>query len=190
MAVELTIVNQWLLPLAFIILGLIASFLFNRAILPLLRKCCFLAKHESFEVVAATSSRYVTLWFILVSFYTAVLFSPLSPPLSNFLKEILFVLAAGSVTLFIAKDATELFELYNRRHEGILHTTSMFNNMIYVLAGIFGALFILQSLGISITLCSPETLDFIYPSLVHGKEEQNRKANSAKNQIHNPLQNQ
>jgi hypothetical protein len=27
-------------------------------------------------------------------------------------------------------------------------------------------------------LCSPETLDFIYPSLVHGKEEQNRKANS------------
>ena len=151
MAVELTIVNQWLLPLAFIILGLIASFLFNRAILPLLRKCCFLAKHESFEVVAATSSRYVTLWFILVSFYIAVLFSPLSPPLSNFLKEILFVLAAGSVTLFIAKDATELFELYNRKHEGILHTTSMFNNMIYVLAGIFGALFILQSLGISIT---------------------------------------
>jgi tetratricopeptide (TPR) repeat protein len=39
-------------------------------------------------------------------------------------------------------------------------------------------------------VCSPETLDFIYPSLVHGNEEQNRKANSAKNQIHNPLQNQ
>jgi len=39
-------------------------------------------------------------------------------------------------------------------------------------------------------MCSPETLDFIYPSLVHGKEEQNRKANSAKNRIHNPLQNQ
>ena len=33
-------------------------------------------------------------------------------------------------------------------------------------------------------VCSPETLDFIYPSLVHGKEEQNRKANSAKNQMH------
>jgi len=39
----------------------------------------------------------------------------------------------------------------------------------------------------SAILCSPETLDFIYPSLVHGKEEQNRKANSSKNQIHNPL---
>jgi len=39
-------------------------------------------------------------------------------------------------------------------------------------------------------VCSPETLDFIYPSLVHGKEEQNRKANFEKNQIHNPLQNQ
>jgi len=27
-------------------------------------------------------------------------------------------------------------------------------------------------------LCSPETFDFIYPSLAHGKEEQNRKVDS------------
>jgi small-conductance mechanosensitive channel len=151
MSFELSILNQWFLPLAYVILGLIAGFIFNRIILPLLRKCCTLAEQEGLEVVAATSNRYITFWFALLGFYMAMLFAPLSPTIGNFLEEILFIMATGSVTLFIAKGASDLFGLYARRREGILRTTSMFKNLIYGFVGIFGALFILQSLGISIT---------------------------------------
>lgn len=42
MSIELSIVDQWFLPLAFVILGLIAGFLFNRTIPPHTEKFCTL----------------------------------------------------------------------------------------------------------------------------------------------------
>jgi small-conductance mechanosensitive channel len=151
MAEELSIIDHWLLPLAFLIAGIVAGFLFKGTILPVLRKCCLLAKQEGLEVVVAASSPYIPLWFALLGIYGSLLFAPTGLTITYFLKELLFVMAAGSLTLFIAKGAGDLFGLYATRKGGILPTTSMFRHLIYGLVGIFGALTILQSLGLSIT---------------------------------------
>ncbi len=148
---KLTIMDRWFFPLAFALLGLFAGWLFKRIALPTLRNCCIRAKQESLEVIAAASRPYITIWFAILGFYCSVLLAPLNPPISIILKDSLFVMAAGSVILFIARSSADLFGLYAKGQEGILRTTSMFKNLIYISVGVFGALFIFQSLGLSIT---------------------------------------
>ncbi len=148
---ELPIVNQWFLPLIFAILGLIAGFLFKKIILPALNKCCNLAKHENLEVVAAVSSPYITPWFAILGFYLSVQLAPIELPIRSILVEALFVIAVGSVILFIARCTADLFGLYTQRRPEIFPSTTMFKNLIYGFVAVVGILFIFQSLGLSIT---------------------------------------
>ena len=148
---EPPIVNQWFLPLIFAILGLIAGLLFQRIILPALRKCCTLEKHEDLEVVASASSPYITPWFVILGFYISAQLAPIEPPIRSVLMEALFVMAVGSIILFIARSIADLFGLYTKRRPEIFPSTTMFRNLIYGLVAAVGILLIFQSLGLSIT---------------------------------------
>jgi small-conductance mechanosensitive channel len=148
---DLLIIGQWSLPLAFAILGLIAGFFFKKIILPGLRKCCTLTRHSDIEVIADASSPYITLWSTIIGFYMAVQYAPLKPPIGNILVEALFVITAVSVILFTAKSTADLFGLYLQKRPENFPRTSMYKNLIYIFVGIVGTLFIFQSLGLSIT---------------------------------------
>lgn len=123
----------------------------KKIILAQLKKIVARTKWESDEVVIVALRGMPILWFVIAGIYGAILSVPMSPSLLTPLQKILLVVVILSVTLVLAKVATGFINLYARRAEGVLPSTSIFANLAKLLVFVIGILIILQSLGISIT---------------------------------------
>jgi small-conductance mechanosensitive channel len=143
--------SDWLWPLIFIVSGLIAGVIFKNLIFPRLRTLASQTKWEGDDIALAIVAKYTTLWFALAGFYAAAIAAPLSESVTIAVKTILFVIAAFSVTIALAKVATELVTQFARKQEGAFQATSMFKLMINSVTLIIGILIILKALRIDIT---------------------------------------
>jgi small-conductance mechanosensitive channel len=76
---------------------------------------------------------------------------PLNPTLLNLAQKALLVIVIFSVTVVLARLAVGFINLYTKRAEGVLPSTTIFINLTKLLIFLIGVLIILQSLGISIT---------------------------------------
>jgi small-conductance mechanosensitive channel len=143
--------THWVLPLALIVGGFFIGLIFERIVLTRLRRIAARTKWEGDEIIINALRGVTTLWFVIAGIYGAIHTFPISPALLDILKKVLLVGVILSATLVLAKIAVGLVNLYSRKAEGLLPSTSIFANLTKLIILLIGVLIILQTLGISIT---------------------------------------
>jgi small-conductance mechanosensitive channel len=139
------------LPLALVGAGLIVGLIFERIVLARLKKAAARTKWEGDEIIIGGLRGITTLWFVIAGVYGAMHTVPMSPSLLGALKKLLLAGIILSVTLVLAKISVGFVNLYSRKTEGMLPSTSIFANLTRLIILLLGALVILQTLGVSIT---------------------------------------
>jgi small-conductance mechanosensitive channel len=143
--------TSWVLPLVLVGAGLIIGVIFERIVLMRLEKIAARTKWEGDEIIIGGLRGMTTFWFVIAGVYAAIHTITISPALLAVLKKVLLVGVIFSVTLVLAKIAVGFVNLYSRKTEGVLPSTSIFANLTKLLILLLGLLIILQTLGISIT---------------------------------------
>jgi small-conductance mechanosensitive channel len=143
--------TQFILPAVFIAGGYLAGLVFEKIILSRLKRLALKTKWEGDEIIIKALRGTTIFWFLLAGTYGAILNISMSSSLFNLIEKILVVIAILSATLFLARIAVGFINLYSRKAEGILPSTSIFSNLTKLLILTLGLLVILQFLGISIT---------------------------------------
>jgi small-conductance mechanosensitive channel len=143
--------TKWLLPVCLVLGGFIVGIIFEKVILSRLKKFAAKTKWEGDEIIVGALKWMTTLWFVIAGIYAAVHTIHLHPTLLNILKKVLISGVILSVTLVASKIAVGFVNLYSKKTEGVLPSTSIFANLTKLLILLLGVLIILQTLGISIT---------------------------------------
>ncbi len=143
--------TQLVLPLIFVLGGVVVGFIVERMIVSGLRKIAAKTKWKGDEIIADALQRATTLWFVLAGVYLATHSIPLNPPFPELIHKALLVIAIVSVTWTSAKIAASFVGLYAEKTEGVLPSTSIFANVTKLLVIGIGVLIMLQSLGVAIT---------------------------------------
>jgi small-conductance mechanosensitive channel len=151
MVYEITLERNWLWPLIFIFSGLISGIIFQKFLLPRLKRMVSQTKWERDDIALDAISKYIILWFALFGFYAAAFTAPISISTFKVIETVLFIVAAFSVTLVLAKIATDFVTFYARKREGVFQATSMFMLIINAVTLIAGILIILKALRIDLT---------------------------------------
>ncbi len=140
---------QWILPIAFILAGLLAGLVGEKVFFKRLK--IFFAKTQipGSEIVFESLHRMTFIWFILAGFFWAVLSAPINTNISTALHKIITIILLLSVTLVLARLTAGFVNLFIRRTEGV--STSLISNVAKVAVLILGILIVLQTVGIEIT---------------------------------------
>ncbi len=145
------ILSTLLLPIIFIVGGIIAGIIFEKFILTRLKKVSAKTKWKGDEIFITALNGFTFFWFTCGGLYLALLNLNLRTTNQILLQKILLSAVIFSVTLFLAKTSSDLVKFYSKNTEGILPSSSIFANLTRILVFVIGLLIILQSLGISIT---------------------------------------
>lgn len=148
---EQIITMQWLLPGGFVLGGYLAGRIFERVILGWLKRIAEITPWEGDDILIGSLGRTTTLWFSLLGFYGAVITLPLRSDISGFLTKVLLIAFIASGTFLLGRLAVSYVNLYSKRMQGVLPSTTIFSNLTRALVYVIGLLVILQSMGISIT---------------------------------------
>jgi len=140
---------QWILPIALIFLGWLAGLIFERVVFKRLKELAAKTQFPGNELVFKSIQRMPILWFFLVGVYGAVLSLRLDPTLSGVLQKIITAIFLYTVTLILARLASDFVTLYSQRVEGL--SASLLSNLARIIVLMLGILTILQAMGISIT---------------------------------------
>jgi len=148
---DLMLLNQFLIPLAFILGGLALGWFFDRFILHEIKKIAARTKWEGHDVIIRAIHGMVILWFILAGIYGALHSIDVKPIILTTGLKILRVIVILSITIALARIAVGFVDLYSRRVGGAFLTTSLFSNITRIVVFALGLLVIFDSMGISIT---------------------------------------
>lgn len=143
--------EEFIQPVAFVIGGLILGIIFEKWILTKLRKVTAGTKWEGNEILVNSLRGITTLWFLIAGVYAGFTDFPIKPHMLELIHKILAIALISSGTIVAARIAVGFVNVYGRRAEGVLPSTSLFANLTKVFIYSVGALIILQALGISIT---------------------------------------
>lgn len=144
-------ITKWIVPLVFMVGGLLVGFVFEKIILAKLSKIAAKTKWRGDIIIINSLRGTVIIWLLIAGVYGAVLNIPMSPILLTHLKKILLVIIILSVTMSLGKMIAGFVNMYVQREDVPLPSTSIFRNLTKLLIFIIGILVILQALGISIT---------------------------------------
>jgi small-conductance mechanosensitive channel len=145
------LLNNFLLPLAFILGGLALGWVFDRFILHEIRKIAARTQWEGHDVIIRGIHGMVILWFALAGVYGALHSVEIRPVILTTGLMILRVIVIFSVTIALARIAVGFVDLYSRKVGGAFLTTTLFSNITRIVVFALGLLVIFDSLGISIT---------------------------------------
>ncbi|HEX7402300.1 MAG TPA: mechanosensitive ion channel domain-containing protein, partial [candidate division Zixibacteria bacterium] len=143
--------TKLLLPVSLVLGGFIIGIIFEKVILARFKKITTKTKWEGDEIIVGALRRMTTFWFVIAGIYAAILTIHISPTLLNVLKKVLISGIILSVTIVASKIAVGFVNLYSKKTEGILPSTSILANLTKLLVLLIAILIILQTLGISIT---------------------------------------
>lgn len=145
---SLTVV-RWIIPVALILLGWFSGIIFERVFFKRLKQFAAKTQFPGNELVFRSLYRMPSLWFFLAGLYSAIFTLPINPTVLGIIQKILTAVFLYTVTLVIARITSGLMSLFGQRVEGL--SASLLSNLVRIVVITFGVLFILQSLGISIT---------------------------------------
>ncbi len=142
---------QWILPIAFILLGLLAGIIGEKVIFKKLRKFVAEKQIPGGEVIFQSLHRMTFLWFVLAGFSGAIFYSSLKldADVKILLRKIIIIIFLCSVTLVLARLAAGFVNLFFRRTEGV--PASLISNLAMTVVLVLGTLILLQTVGIEIT---------------------------------------
>ena len=142
---------HWIVPVVYIIGGLVTGFIFEKIILAELRHLAKKTKWKGDIVIINSLRGMVIIWLLIAGMYGAILSIPMSPSLLVHLKKVLLVIVIFSATIVIAKMTAGFVSIYVQRDDVPLPSTSIFRNLTKLVVFLIGIMMILHSLGISIT---------------------------------------
>lgn len=132
---------------ASIILGLI----FKRLILIQLLKFTSRTKWQGDDIAINASKNSIPVLFFLAGIYFSIYILPLTPKVLSFLLVSIKLIAILIVTLVIGRMGTGWINFYQKKSESTFPKSSILEYLIKSVIFIIGGLFMLQTMGISIT---------------------------------------
>lgn len=146
-------VKQWisagLVPLAFLITGILVGLIVEKLVLSRLHGIGRKAGWRGIDIIISASRGVVVVWFAIGGLYGATFHLPAGHDLLVILWKILLFGAILSVTVALSRIADGFVRLYSETTGGILPST-IFSNITRIAVYIIGILVALQSLGISV----------------------------------------
>jgi small-conductance mechanosensitive channel len=140
---------ELILPVVFIMAGVIAGIIGEKIIFSKLRRFVSRRKIPGSEIIFSSLYRMTFLWLTLAGCFGATLSYPLNANISEVIKKVLTIVFLYSVVLVFAKLTAGFVNLFLQRTEGV--SASLFSNITKIAVLIFGILVILQTVGIQIT---------------------------------------
>ncbi|UCF70102.1 MAG: mechanosensitive ion channel family protein [candidate division WOR-3 bacterium] len=131
--------------------GFTLGILIERIILARLRRFATRTRWEGDEIVINAIKGVPVLWLGVTGLYLACINLPFIPVIEDILKRVLFVIVLVSATIILARVAVSFVNLHSKKSTSALPSASLFANLTRGLIFVFGALFILNALGVSIT---------------------------------------
>ncbi|HDP80359.1 MAG TPA: mechanosensitive ion channel family protein [Spirochaetes bacterium] len=145
--------NGWVFPIALTAGGIVSGIIAKKFVFSKLRKIARYTRWEWDNIIISATRRMIIFWFTLGGIYGALLNIPvaLAPAHQSLIHRTFTVLVIFSITVVLARVGVGLVNLYSKRKDGIIPSTTIFANITKAVILIIGFLMVLQSMGISIT---------------------------------------
>ncbi len=140
---------QWILPIAFLLAGLLAGIIGEQVIFKKLKIFVIDKQIPGSEIIFQSLHRMTFIWFVSGGFFWAIITSPLKSDVANVLQKIITIVFLYSVTLVLARLSSGFVILYSRRSEKV--SASLLSNIAKSVVLILGSLILLQTVGVEIT---------------------------------------
>ncbi|WP_414528744.1 mechanosensitive ion channel family protein [Nodularia chucula] len=143
--------QEWIVTIAFILLGLLAGIIGEKVIFTKLRKFVVEKEIPGSEIIFSALHRMTFFWFVLAGFFGAIVYSSLTinEDAKNLLQKIITILFLYTVTLVLARLTAGFVNLFIQRTEGV--PASLISNLAKIAVLILGILILLQTVGVQIT---------------------------------------
>ena len=143
--------GQFLLPLAFLAASMALGFLAEKAALRLLKRLTVKARWDAYAAIRSGLRGMIILLFSVIGLYGAMRLTDLRPEVLVYYHKVLVVLIVFTLTIATVRVTAGLVDLYVRRAEGVLPSTTILGNMLRIIIFLTGVLVILSYLDIPIT---------------------------------------
>jgi small-conductance mechanosensitive channel len=142
--------NQFLLPLAILACSLVLGVIAEKLSLRLLKGITAKTKWGPYEAVRKGLRGMIVLLFVIGGMYIAIRSINISPTVLVYYHKTLIALIIATMTMGTARVSAGLVDLYVRRAEGRLPTTTILGNMLRIVCFVTGILVMLAYLDIPI----------------------------------------
>ncbi|ULP73464.1 Small-conductance mechanosensitive channel [Nodularia sphaerocarpa UHCC 0038] len=144
-------IQQWIVPTAFILVGLLAGVIGEKFIFKKLRTFVVEKQIPGGEVIFQALHRMTFLWFVLAGFSGAIVYSSLNinNDVKTLLQKIITILFLYTVTLVLARLTAGFVNVFIQRTEGV--PASLISNLAKIAVLILGTLILLQTVGVQVT---------------------------------------
>ncbi len=140
---------QWIKPLIFIVVGLLAGIIAEKVVFNKLKKIVTKRGIPGSEIIFGSLRRIPLTWFVLAGFFGAILSYSLKEDITTALQKIIIAIFLFSVTLVLARLAAGFVNIFMQRTQGV--SASLISNLVKTTVFVLGTLIILQTIGIEIT---------------------------------------
>ncbi|MBR8835879.1 MAG: mechanosensitive ion channel family protein [Stigonema ocellatum SAG 48.90 = DSM 106950] len=140
---------ELILPLVFVIAGLLGGVVSERVIVTRLKAFVAKKKIPGGEIIFRSLHRMTFVWFVLAGFFGAIVSYHPEPEITDAVKKIITIAFLYSVTIVFSRLTAGFVNLYLRRSEGL--SASLLSNVAKIIVLVFGTLVLLQTIGVQIT---------------------------------------
>ncbi|WP_017651238.1 mechanosensitive ion channel family protein [Fortiea contorta] len=140
---------QWILPIVFILAGLLAGIIGEKVIFKKLKIFVIKKQIPGSDIIFQSLHRMTFIWLAIAGFFWAILTSPLKPDVADVLQKILTIILLYSITLVLARLSAGFVSLFIHKTSGV--SASLLSNLAKSAVLVLGALILLQTLGVQIT---------------------------------------
>lgn len=140
-----------IIPITVFVFCIMAGFLIEKLIRSKIVKNTVKNSLNTQDVIFGAFKGMVILWLSLAGAYFALLWLFNGASWMNLVYKVLVAAAIVSVTIVIMRIATGLVRNYSKKAEGLLPSTSIFENLTKLLVFVIGILVLLSYLDIAIT---------------------------------------
>lgn len=144
-------IEKYILPLSFLIGGILVGFIFEKIILKFLSKIASKTTWHGDDIIINSFKGWIVFLFIILGTYLSILNLNINEKILELIKKILLVLAIFCGTMVVSKIATGFVNLYQERIKDVLPKATLFSSLTRFFILLLGGIIILQSLGISIS---------------------------------------
>ncbi len=141
---------QIILPPLFIIISLLAGFIFDKIIFNKIKKFATNKKIPGTTILFKSLDSIPVLLFFIAGVYAALLSYPFKPVVANVLEKIIVIVFLSSMTLVLARLTAGFVTVYSyRKTEGV--SASLISNLAKTIVLVLGTLILLETVGVQIT---------------------------------------
>ena len=143
--------GQFLLPAACIVGGFVLGLIVEKLVLFVIRRRFEKSGRYGYRAVKRGLRGMIALWSTIVGLYIAIRFIELSSYVESIYQRVFVVLIIFTVTLAVMRITAGLVDLYIRRAEGALPSSTIVGNILRIGIFLTGVLIILTYLDVPIT---------------------------------------